>query len=60
MIEESVVSSFSARAVSAERMAAVSAESWSIRAKAREKEASMEALSDSSWDGVGGEMMGRM
>lgn len=33
--------------------------SWSMRAKARVKEASMEALSVASWGGVGGEMRGR-
>ena len=47
-MEERVVSSFSARAASAVRREAVSVDNWSIRAKARSKEASMEALSDSS------------
>lgn len=59
-MEERVVSSFSARVASAVRREAVSVDNWSIRAKARAKEASMEALSDSSWGGVGGEMRGRM
>lgn len=60
LTEERVVSSFSARAVSASLMAAVSVVSWSMRVKARAKEASMEALSAESWGGVGGEMRGRM
>ena len=36
----------------------MSAVSWSMRAKARLKEASMEALSASSWGGVGGDIRG--
>ena len=43
-----MVSSLSVRAVSASRIAAVSVDNWSIKANARAKEASMEALSDSS------------
>lgn len=39
---------------------AVSLASVSIRAKARVKEASMEALSAVSWGGVGGAMSGAM
>ena len=54
-----VVSSFSVLAVSDSLMAAVSVVSWSIRAKARLKDSSMEALSASSWGGVGGEIRGR-
>ncbi len=48
LTEERVVSSFSARAVSASLMAAVSLVSVSMRVKARAKEASMEALSAES------------
>lgn len=60
VMEERVVSSFSAREVSAARTAAVSVDNWSIRAKARVKEASMEALSDSICGGVGGDIKGRI
>lgn len=54
-----VVSSFCVRWVSFSFRSAVSVVSWSIKAKARLKEASMEALSASSWGGVGGEISGR-
>jgi hypothetical protein len=50
----------SVRLSSADLRVAVSAESWSRRAKARANSASMEALSCSSWGGVGGETMGVM
>ncbi len=55
----SVVSSFCVRWVSFSLRSAVSVASWSMRAKARLKDASMEALSASSWGGVGGEIRGR-
>lgn len=42
------------RSVSAVLSSAVSVASWSMRAKAREKEASMEALSEASCGGLGG------
>ena len=60
LTDERVVSSFSVRAVSDSLMAAVSEVNWSMRVKARAKEASTEALSASNCGGVGGEMRGRM
>lgn len=55
-----VVSSFCVRCVSWSLREAVSVVSWSMRAKAREKEASMEALSAVSCGGGGGDIRGRM
>lgn len=53
-----VVSSFSVRSASADLIDAVSAASWSIRAKARENDSSIAALSEASCEGVGGDIRG--
>ncbi len=55
-----VASSFSVRSVSADFKYAVSAASWSIRAKAREKDSSIAALSEANCDGVGGDIKGKI
>ncbi len=55
-----VLSRVSVRATSADLRVVVSVVSWSIKAKARVKEASIWDLSISSWGGVGGVIRGRM
>ena len=55
-----VVSSFSVRSVSADFKCAVSDASWSIRAKARENDSSIAALSEASCEGVGGDINGNI
>ena len=57
-ISSKAESSFSCRCISASLRAAVSVLSCSIRLNARVKEASIEALSDSSCGGVGGTIRG--
>ena len=53
-----MVSSFSVRSASADLIDAVSAASWSMRAKARENCSSIAALSAASCGGVGGDIKG--
>lgn len=54
------MSSFSVRSVSADFKCAVSVASWSIRAKARENDSSIAALSEASCGGVGGDIKGNI